>query len=103
MSRGFGVIDGTALRNGKPAPGAMIVLIPRDLANNQSRVRRDQSDSDGTFTLPQIPPGSYTLLAIQNGWELEWQNPAVLEPYLKLGQPVLVGPNHRYETKINVQ
>ena len=81
----------------------MIVLVPNDIANNQSRIRRDQSDSDGTFTLPQIPPGRYTVLALQNGWEMEWQNPAVLKPYLKLGQPVLVGPNHRYETKINVQ
>ncbi len=103
MSRGFGTIDGTALQNGKAFPGAMILLVPQDMANNQSRIRRDQSDSDGTFTLPQIPPGRYTLLALQNGWKLEWQNPAVLNPYLKRAEVVLMGPNNRFQAKVNVQ
>ncbi len=31
-------------------------------------------------------PGAYTLLAIENGWELEWANPAVLESYLPQGE-----------------
>jgi hypothetical protein len=103
MSKGFGTIDGTALQDGKPMPGAMILLVPHDLANNQSRIRRDQSDSDGTFTLPQIAPGRYTLLALRNGWDLEWQNPAVLKPYLGHAEVVLVGPNQRYLAKVNVQ
>ena len=103
MSKGVGRIDGTAIRDGKPFPGAMIVLLPQDLANDQSLIRRDQSDSDGTFTLAQISPGRYTVLALQDGWELNWQDPAVLKPFLKQGQLVLVGPNQRYEMKINVQ
>jgi len=103
MSRGASRIDGTVLREGKPVAGAMIVLLPHDWLNNQSLIRRDQSDSDGTFTLPQIPPGRYTALALQNGWDIDWQNAAVLKPYLPHAQIVLVSPDQRYEMKINTQ
>lgn len=103
MSRGASRIDGTVLREGKPVAGAMIVLLPHDWLNNQSLIRRDQSDSDGTFTLPQIPPGRYTALALQNGWEMDWQNAAVLKPYLPHAQIVLVSPDQRYEMKITAQ
>ena len=47
--------------------------------------RRDQSDSDGTFTLANILPGKYVLMAIENGWDLEWMNPSVLKPYRERG------------------
>jgi len=53
--------------------------------------RRDQSDSDGSFTLPDIVPGMYTVVAIADGWELEWTNPEVLKPYLAGGVKVEVG------------
>jgi hypothetical protein len=103
MSKGVGKIDGTAVQDGKPSPGVMLVLLPDDLANNQSLIRRDQSDSDGTFTLAQISPGRYTVLALKDGWDLNWQDPAVLKPYLEHSEVVLVGPNQRYQMKINVQ
>src|ERR1019366_4698762 len=78
VGRGVAQVDGVALRGGQPFSGAMIVLVPRDAANNSPLFRRDQSDSDGTFTLPNVVPGQYTVLALANGWDLEWGNPAVL-------------------------
>jgi hypothetical protein len=101
--RGQGAITGTALRGGKPWPGAMIVLVPADPAHNQVLFRRDQSDSDGTFTLPNVVPGAYTLLAIENGWELEWMKPEVLKNYMSGGAAVQVQPNGKYEIKVAVQ
>jgi Carboxypeptidase regulatory-like domain len=101
--RGQGAITGTALRGDKPLPGAMIVLVPADPAHNQVLFRRDQSDSDGTFTLPNIVPGAYTLLAIENGWELEWMKPEVLKNYMGGGAAVQVQPNGKYELKVAVQ
>jgi hypothetical protein len=89
-SQGTGRVEGVVLRDSKPVAGAMVVLVPRDPVNNWSMFRRDQSDSDGTFELAAVMPGSYTLVAIENGWELEWANPSVLEPYLSQGQPVEV-------------
>ena len=76
-------------------------MVPADPVNNASLFRRDQSDSDGTFELSTVMPGAYTLLAIENGWELEWANPAVLESYLPQGQPVQMEAGSRL--KINIK
>jgi Carboxypeptidase regulatory-like domain len=100
---GEGAITGTALLGGKPSAGAMIVLVPADPAHNQVLFRRDQSDSDGTFTLPNVVPGAYTLLAIENGWDLEWTKPEVLKNYLVGGAVLQVQPNGKYEVKVAVQ
>jgi hypothetical protein len=101
--RGQGQITGAALRESKPFAGAMIVLVPADPAHNQVLFRRDQSDSDGSFTLPDVVPGAYTLLALENGWELAWMDPAVLKNYLGRGVAVQVQPNGKYEVKVDVQ
>jgi len=103
LTQGVGRIEGTALRDGKPMAGAMIVLVPEDAANNAPLFRRDQSDSDGTFTLASVLPGKYTVLAIENGWELEWANPTVLKPYLAAGEVVNVSANSKYQVKVKVQ
>ena len=74
---------------GDPASGAMVVLVPQYAADH-SLYRRDQSDSDGSFTLRQVPAGRYTLLAIEDGWALDWARPEVIAHYLPGGQPVTI-------------
>ena len=81
----------------------MIVLVPQDPGHNLPLFRRDQSDSDGTFTLSNVVPGQYTVVAIANGWELEWANPAVLQPYLKGGESVQVPAEGKLDVKVQVQ
>jgi 5-hydroxyisourate hydrolase-like protein (transthyretin family) len=103
IARGQGAINGVAFREDKPLAGAMILLVPSDPARNQVLFRRDQSDTDGTFTLPSVVPGKYTLLAIENGWDLEWMNPAVLKPYLSSGEALEVQQNGKYQVKVKVQ
>lgn len=102
-SHGAALVQGTALRNDQPYAGAMIVLIPQDPANNSPLFRRDQSDSDGTFNLPSVVPGQYTVIALANGWDLEWANPAVLQPYLKQGERVEVPVDGKLQIKVQVQ
>ncbi|HKF20982.1 MAG TPA: carboxypeptidase-like regulatory domain-containing protein [Candidatus Angelobacter sp.] len=102
-ARGQGEIAGIASHDGKPSAGAMIVLVPADPAHNQVLFRRDQSDSDGSFTLPQVVPGAYTLLALEHGWDLAWTDPEVLKNYLGRGVAVRVQPNGKYEVKVDVQ
>ncbi len=84
-------VEGFAKRAGKAVSGAMIVLVPKNPEANRDRLRRDESDSDGSFTLQDVIPGSYTVVAIENGWDLEWAQPAVLAAYLKRGEPLEVG------------
>jgi hypothetical protein len=100
---GEGEIHGVALREGKETAGAMVVLVPADPAHNQVLFRRDQSDSDGTFTLGNIVPGTYTLLAIQNGWDLEWSKPEVLQRFMAQGEAMIVAPKGKYSVKVKVQ
>jgi hypothetical protein len=102
-THGAAQVTGMALREGEAFPGAMIVLVPDDPADNLPLFRRDQSDSDGTFTLSNVVPGQYTVLAIANGWDLEWANPTVLQPYMKNAQTVQVPSGGKLDLKVQVQ
>jgi hypothetical protein len=82
---------GTVKRGGKAAAGAMVVLVPKDPEVNRDLFRRDQTDLDGTFSLRDVVPGSYTVVAIEKGWDLDWSRPNVLAAYLKGGRTIEVG------------
>jgi hypothetical protein len=87
-------------RGGQPASGIMVLLAPVD---NRILFRRDQSDSDGSFTLGNIVPGRYFLLAIDRGWELEWANPSVLDVFLKKSIPIEVHASDKLTQTVEVQ
>jgi Carboxypeptidase regulatory-like domain len=100
---GFGRLDGVVERAGKPASGAMVVLAPEDAGDNRILFRRDQTDSDGTFSLFNVVPGKYRLLAIDDAWDLEWANPALLGAFLKKSIPVEVRPTERLKQTVELQ
>jgi hypothetical protein len=83
-------IEGFARKADKGAPGVMVVLVPLEPAAFRSLARRDQSDSDGSFSLRDVAPGEYTAVAIENGWELDWARPEVISRYLSRGVAVTV-------------
>jgi hypothetical protein len=91
VAGGTADVNGIAVRGGKGAEGAMIVLVPKNPEANHELFRRDQSDLDGTFTFRSVIPGAYTAIAIENGWDLDWSKPAVLLRYVARGQNILVG------------
>lgn len=103
ISHGLAEINGAALRDSKPMSGAMIVLVPRNPGNSTVLFRRDQSDSDGTFTLRDVVPGKYTLIAIQDGWNLTWTDPTVLKRYLPKGELLQVAPSAKLQSTVTVQ
>jgi Carboxypeptidase regulatory-like domain len=83
-------LQGFARRDGKGVAGVMVVLVPRQMTALDALARRDQSDSDGSFSLRDVPPGDYTLVAIKDGWELDWAQPQVIGRYLPGGVAVTV-------------
>ena len=103
VAQGGGEVSGVALLEGKPGAGVMIVLVPADPAHNQVLFRRDQTDTDGGFSLANVVPGRYTLLAIADGWDLEWANPAVLKKFMVQGEAVTVETKGKYSVKVKVQ
>jgi protocatechuate 3,4-dioxygenase beta subunit len=103
VGAGYGQIGGTVERAGGPTGGVMVLLAPEDAKDNQILFRRDQSDSDGTFSLSDIVPGRYRLLAIDDGWELDWADPNVLAAYLKKSIQVQVRAHDKLKQTVEVQ
>jgi len=93
LSEGETLIEGFALKGAKGVAGAMVVLAPKDIGAWQALARRDQSDSDGSFALRDVAPGQYTVVAIEDGWELDWSRPEVISRYLHDGTAVSVTGN----------
>jgi hypothetical protein len=83
-------VEGFARKDDKGVAGAMIVLFPRNLEADRSLIRRDQTDSDGSFALLDAAPGDYLVVAIENGWDLDWARPEVMARYLSHGIPVTI-------------
>lgn len=98
-----GRIDGTVLRENQPVSESMVLLVPQHPTEETTLFRRDQSDSDGTFTLRQILPGRYTLIAIERGWEINYHDPETLKPYLAHGEVVDVAPNRNLKISVKWQ
>jgi len=103
LSSTLSAINGIARRDGQPFPGAMILLIPENPEMNLPLFRRDQSDSDGTFTLRDVLPGRYRIVAIENGWKLEWAKPDLLNSLLDHSVSIEVQPSKTYQTSVNVE
>jgi hypothetical protein len=95
LTGGSATVDGFAKRDGKGVAGAMVVLIPKNPEANHDLFRRDQTDLDGSFTLFNVSPGSYTVIAIEDGWDLDWAKPAVLARYGRSRQNLVVGAHEK--------
>ncbi|HUE42161.1 MAG TPA: carboxypeptidase-like regulatory domain-containing protein [Candidatus Sulfotelmatobacter sp.] len=92
LMAGIVSVEGVVKRkDGKPVAGAMVALVPRgkDARTHFERIRWDQSDLDGTFTVRQILPGKYTLIAVENAWGTPWLKE--VEKYLPHGQELTIG------------
>jgi hypothetical protein len=92
LSAGVVKLEGVAQKAGKPVAGMMVVLIPKDPESHREYFRRDQSDFDGTFSVAYIVPGTYTIVAVEDAWEVEWLQPGVLSRYTQHGQELTIGP-----------
>jgi hypothetical protein len=91
VSQSLTRVEGFARKDGKGLAGAMIVLVPRQPSAYRALVRRDQSDSDGSFSLRDVPAGQYTVIAIEDGWKLDWTRRDNLARFLAGGAAVTVG------------
>jgi hypothetical protein len=91
LAAGVVTVEGFAQRGAKPSSGVMVALIPKDPQSHLDMFRRDQSDSDGSFALPGVIPGTYTLIAVEDAWGFQWLQPDVLNRYLQHGQSLTIG------------
>jgi len=103
LAGGTGQVTGTAQLDEKPKAGVLVLLQPASGENLEDDFRMDQSDSDGTFALGDILPGRYLLMAIENGWSLEWSNPAVLKPFREHAEGIEIAPGDAKNVTVKVQ
>jgi hypothetical protein len=92
LTAGVVKLEGVAQKAGKPVAGVMVVLIPKDPELHREYFRRDQSDFDGTFSVANIVPSTYTIVAVEDAWGMEWMQPGVLSRYALHGQELAIGP-----------
>src|SRR5260370_42247334 len=90
LAEGKTRIEGFVKRGGKAASGAVVVLVPKDPERHQDMFRRDQSDLDGSFALPDVVPGSYTVVAVEDECRSNWSKPTWLARYAEQGQTVII-------------
>jgi 5-hydroxyisourate hydrolase-like protein (transthyretin family) len=90
LVEGAASVSGFAKADGKPAAGVLVLLVPANPGADSELFRRDQSDSDGSFNFEHVIPGEYTIVAITDGWTLDWAHPEVISRYLPKGLMVTV-------------
>ncbi|MFZ0135891.1 MAG: carboxypeptidase-like regulatory domain-containing protein [Candidatus Sulfotelmatobacter sp.] len=103
LSSSLSTINGIARKNNEAFAGVMILLVPQTPEKNLPLFRRDQSDSDGTFTLHDVLPGRYKILAIEDGWDVEWADMSLFKARLDRAPSIEVAPNRTYQTTVNVE
>jgi hypothetical protein len=83
-------LSGIATLKGKPAVGAMVLLVPITIEEPDSItfLRQDQTNTDGSFEVANVIPGQYILVAIDHGWQINWGDRSTLRQYLTQGVPV---------------
>ena len=101
IASGRANVTGFVQSQDKPVRGAMVLLVPATLGDPSGLeiMRRDQSNTDGSFDITNVLPGKYILVAIDHGWEINWSDPATLRHYLMEGLPLdLATSGDRKET-----
>jgi hypothetical protein len=79
---------------GDAARGITVEILFRQVQDGMPRWMPKNSaatNSNGEFRFAELQPGAYTLLAIENGWDLDWSQPGVIAVYLKRGRTIQVG------------
>lgn len=95
-------IIGHVVRNGNPQAGVLAVLAQRDTWEQIGLYRADQSNTDGSFEWPDLPPGEYLAFALEEGEPNDYDDPDSLRPLMPIAQPVTAtdGPGQTFELKL---
>jgi hypothetical protein len=88
---GAGMVSGTITPARDPGQVLVLLVQPHGTRNIIHAVRGMQ----GNFTIPGVPPGDYSILALDEGERLEYDSPEVLNPYLTDAEHVSVPPHGR--------
>jgi hypothetical protein len=105
IASGRATVTGVATIQDKVSVGALALLVPTtiDDPNSLRILRRDQTNSDGSFDLADVIPGQYILVVIDHGWEINWSDPSTLRSYLTQGVPLDLASGANVKQNVNAQ
>ena len=86
---GAGMVTGTVTPAGDPGRVLVLLVQPHGRKNIIHAVRTMQAN----FAIPGLPPGDYSILALDGGDCLEYSDPEILNPYLSDAEHVSVRPH----------
>ena len=74
----------------------VVVAVPdQELRKNSAAYHTGSLDPSGKFAIRGLPPGRYTLLALENPDPEEWLDPDFLKQVESKGEPIVLGENER--------
>lgn len=87
ISAATGTVSGSA----RGAADAMILLMPTNQAA-ATLYRQTEAATDGSWTIENVVPGNYCVVAIRDGWDLTWRQTSVMARYMAAAEQVTVKP-----------
>ena len=88
-----GIVTGRVTDNGAVVGGALVVLVPTNTGLQNPMLRRmEDSNPEGEFTIPGVPPGRYKLFAWQPDPTGEVSKPDFILKHDSIGKSVVVSP-----------
>jgi hypothetical protein len=89
-AKAIATVNGFVKRGEQHASGVFVAILPvNPLAGIEAR-QPNQSDSDGSFDFPNVPAGDYFVVAVEDGWGLEWERREAMAKYLPNATKVTV-------------
>jgi hypothetical protein len=82
-------LTGSARDGGHPAQAYIyLISLPPSIANPPSTISRP----DGTYTLTNLLPGNYRIVASVYPEQIPYRDPEALKPWLLRGRPITLFP-----------
>ena len=105
VAAGRANVTGFVRLSGAADAGAMVLLVPATLGDPAGLCisRRDQSNTDGSFDLLNVLPGAYILIAVDQGWDVNWRDPATLRRFLMHGVPLELSVPGDFKATVEAQ
>jgi hypothetical protein len=99
----FGTLEGSLAFDGDDESATVIIISANTLTNPvPHRQNVTVAKAAPSFQIPQLGPGEYKILAVDNPDELEYGNPEVVRKYLSKARDVSVAPNQKVKVELEV-
>lgn len=103
VGSGLATVEGYARKGGKAARAVSVALVPVKKSFEANLIRRDQTNTDGSFSLPRVVPGLYRLISVERGWELDWESAEAVQRYLAKGLLVEIKAGDKLQKEVEAQ